>query len=236
MTTTTTARAKKPAPPRGVQEIPVAHLNELSSALTAFRNGDFSVRLGRRDGALGDVVDRFNEVADMQERRTRELVRVSHVIGREGRMTERLSELNDKGDWASSATAVNSMIDDLVQETLISVHSKRQSFDPSRPYLPWLAAIARYRWVDALRRMRDTDELHPEEVASEEDDSPIVARLSISRLLSHLPARQANVIVLTRIEGRSVAEAAQICGQSENLVKVNVHRGLKKLAALVESE
>jgi len=128
------------------------------------------------------------------------------------------------------------MIDDLVQETLISVHSKRQSFDPSRPYLPWLAAIARYRWVDALRRMRDTEELHPEEIAAEEDDSPIVARLSISRLLSHLPARQANVIVLTRIEGRSVAEAAQICGQSENLVKVNVHRGLKKLAALVESE
>ena len=128
------------------------------------------------------------------------------------------------------------MIDDLVQETLISVHSKRQSFDPSRPYLPWLAAIARYRWVDALRRMRDTDELHPEEVASEDDDSPIVARLSLSRLLAHLPARQANVIVLTRIEGRSVAEAARICGQSENLVKVNVHRGLKKLAALVESE
>ena len=128
------------------------------------------------------------------------------------------------------------MIDDLVQETLLSVHSKRQSFDPSRPYLPWLAAIARYRWVDALRRMRDTDELHPEDVASEEDDSPIVARLSISRLLSHLPARLANVIVLTRIEGRSVAEAARICGQSENLVKVNVHRGLKKLAALVESE
>ena len=128
------------------------------------------------------------------------------------------------------------MIDDLVQETLLSVHSKRQSFDPARPYLPWLAAIARYRWIDALRRMRDTDELHPEDIASDEDDSPIVARLSISRLLSRLPARQANVIVLTRIEGRSVAEAARICGQSQNLVKVNVHRGLKKLAALVESE
>ena len=128
------------------------------------------------------------------------------------------------------------MIDDLVQDTLMSVHSKRQSFDPSRPYLPWLAAIARYRWVDALRRMRDTDELHPEQIASEEDDSPVVARLSIARLLSQLPARQANAIVLTRIEGHSVADAARICGQSENLVKVNVHRGLRKLAALVESE
>src|SRR5205823_1436298 len=69
------------------------------------------------EGLLGDVVDRFNEVADLQERRTRELVRVSHVIGREGRMTERLSELTDKGDWAASANAVNSMIDDLVRPT-----------------------------------------------------------------------------------------------------------------------
>lgn len=128
------------------------------------------------------------------------------------------------------------MIDDLVQETLISVHSKRQSFDVSKPYLPWLAAIARYRWIDALRRMRTTEELHAEEVASDEDDAPVVARLSIDRLLSRLPARQANAIVLTRIEGHSVVEAARICGQSESLLKINVHRGLRKLAALVESE
>ncbi|HEX4655039.1 MAG TPA: HAMP domain-containing protein, partial [Mycobacteriales bacterium] len=118
MTSTASTRQKKTAAaPPVVHEVRAEHLNELSSALTAFRNGDFSVRLGRRDGLLGDVVDKFNEVAEMQERRTRELVRVSHVIGREGRMTERLSELNDKGDWASSATAINSMIDDLVRPT-----------------------------------------------------------------------------------------------------------------------
>ncbi len=128
------------------------------------------------------------------------------------------------------------MIDDLVQETLVSVHSKRQTFDPSRPYLPWLAAIARYRWVDALRRLQHTEELHGAEVLSEEEENDVVARLSIGRLLSHLPAGQANAIVLTRIEGRSVTEAARICGQSESLVKVNVHRGLRKLADLVESE
>lgn len=128
------------------------------------------------------------------------------------------------------------MIDDLVQETLVSVHGKRQSYDCTRPYLPWLAAIARYRWIDALRKMRDHDELHPEAVASDDDDGAVVARLSIERLLSYLPAAQANAIVLTRIEGRSVAEASRISGQSESLIKVNVHRGLKKLAALVESE
>jgi RNA polymerase sigma-70 factor (ECF subfamily) len=128
------------------------------------------------------------------------------------------------------------MIDDLVQETLISVHSKRQSFDPSRPFLPWLAAIARYRWVDAFRKMQSADELDSEGTAGAEEESPILARLSIGRLLAHLPVRQANAIVLTRIEGHSVADAARLCGQSENLLKVNVHRGLRKLAALVESE
>src|SRR5213593_3018680 len=116
MTTTAGSRTRKTTA-RTVVEVPADHLSELAAALAAFRNGDFAVRLGRRDGLLGDVVDRFNELADQQERRTRELVRVSHVIGREGRMTERLSELADKGDWASSANAVNSMIDDLVRPT-----------------------------------------------------------------------------------------------------------------------
>src|SRR3954464_3943441 len=116
MTTTAGSRTRKTTA-RTVVEVPADHLSELAAALAAFRNGDFTVRLGRRDGLLGDVVDRFNEVADLQERRTRELVRVSHVIGREGRMTERLSELADKGDWATSATAVNNMIDDLVRPT-----------------------------------------------------------------------------------------------------------------------
>src|SRR5881397_3401439 len=118
MTTAATRPRKNAAAScSAVVEVPAEHLAELAAALTAFRNGDFAVRLGRRDGLLGDVVDRFNELADQQERRTRELVRVSHVIGREGRMTERLSELTDKGDWAASATAVNNMIDDLVRPT-----------------------------------------------------------------------------------------------------------------------
>lgn len=43
-------------------------------------------------------------------------------------------------------------VDDLIQESLLSVHRKLASFDPERPFLPWLAAIARYRWVDHLRR------------------------------------------------------------------------------------
>ena len=67
---------------------------------------------------------------------------------------------------------------------------------------------------------------------SEED--VITARVSLERLFIHLPEGQAEAIELVKIEGHSISEAAQKTGQSESLVKVNIHRGLKKLAALVE--
>lgn len=128
------------------------------------------------------------------------------------------------------------MVEDLVQDTLASIHAKRASYDPARPFYPWLAAIARYRWIDALRRQTRTDELLPGDAIAEHEEDQILSRLSLDSLLAHLPSAQANAIVLTRIEGRSVEEAGRICGQSASLVKVNVHRGLKKLAAMVESE
>ena len=58
--------------------------------------------------------------------------------------------------------------------------------------------------------------------------------MSLERLFVHLPDRQVEVIELVKIEGLSIAEAAERTGQSESLVKVNIHRGLKKLSALVE--
>ena len=129
------------------------------------------------------------------------------------------------------------MVDDLVQETLISLHKKRATFEADRPFLPWLAAIARYRWVDQLRKTYRADEvLISEDWAATPVEPAIVARISIDRLLEQLPPRQADVIRLVKIDGLSIAEAAARCGQSEPLVKVNIHRGLKKLAALVERE
>lgn len=136
-----------------------------------------------------------------------------------------------------SGRIVPAQVDDLVQETLASLHSKRASYDPSRPFLPWLAAIARYRWVDQLRRTyrQQEDELHEDVVGADEEES-IAARISLDRLLGFLPERQAQVIRLVKIDGHSITEAALRSGQSEPLVKVNIHRGLKRLAALIESE
>ncbi len=128
------------------------------------------------------------------------------------------------------------MIDDLVQDTLLSLHAKRATYECSRPFYPWLAAIARYRWIDALRKITKTEELHEADASVEHEENAILARLSLESLLTRLPSAQANAITLTRVEGRSIEEAARVSGQSASLVKVNVHRGLKKLAALVESE
>ncbi len=128
------------------------------------------------------------------------------------------------------------MVDDLVQDTLISLHSKRASLDPSRAFYPWLAAIARYRWIDALRKLTRSEELREADAVVEPAENAVLSRLSLDSLLVQLPPAQANAITLTRIEGCSIDEAARISGQSPSLVKVNVHRGLKRLAALVESE
>lgn len=128
------------------------------------------------------------------------------------------------------------MVDDLVQDTLISLHVKRASFEAQRPFYPWLAAIARYRWIDALRKLTKVEDLQEGDAIIEDEGDAVLSRLSLDSLLTRLPPGQAHAITLTRVEGRSVAEAARICGQSESLVKINVHRGLKKLAALVESE
>ena len=129
-------------------------------------------------------------------------------------------------------------IDDLVQETLISLHRKRASYDPSRPFLPWLAAIARYRWVDRLRQgyRNQADALEHHDVAEESHEEMVAARISIDRLLDLIPAGQSEAIRCMKIEGLSIAETCQRTGQSETSVKVNIHRGLKRLSALVESE
>ena len=69
------------------------------------------------------------------------------------------------------------------------------------------------------------------------DDEPaIAARISIDRPLGLLPPAQERAIALVKIEGLSIAEASAATGQSESLVKVNIHRGLKKLALLIEQE
>jgi RNA polymerase sigma-70 factor (ECF subfamily) len=127
-------------------------------------------------------------------------------------------------------------IEDLVQETLIAVHDRRASYDRDRPFAPWLFAIARYKMIDHFRRrsrLQPIDEFDGM-LAVEGFEDASLARTDLARLLDRLPAKQAQAIRATRIEGLSVAEAAARAGIGESDVKVSVHRGLKALAARVK--
>jgi RNA polymerase sigma-70 factor (ECF subfamily) len=130
-----------------------------------------------------------------------------------------------------------SMVDDVVQEALVAIHTKRHTYDPAQPFMPWVQAITRYKLIDSLRRQTRRGEVELStslESAARADESTAIG--DVARLLARLPQRQAVAIRLVRLEGLSVAEAAQKAGQSESQVKVNVHRGLLRLARFVADE
>lgn len=129
-------------------------------------------------------------------------------------------------------------VEDLVQETLLALHLQRGTYDPSLPVSAWALAIARHKLVDLWRRRgrRDAwhdaiDDVDEALLAAAPDDAG--ARRDLAVLLADLPAAQRQAIVLTKLEGLSVAEAAASTGASESAIKVQVHRGLKRLADLV---
>ena len=128
-------------------------------------------------------------------------------------------------------------VEDLVQETLLAMHNKRDTYDPGQPVMPWMFAIARYKLVDLLRARAGREALHDpidedrEELASEAGAAAQEARRDLAVLLAELPDKQRLPIQYVKIEGVSVAEAAQRTGLSVSAVKIGVHRGLKILAA-----
>lgn len=124
-------------------------------------------------------------------------------------------------------------IEDLVQETLIAVHTRRATYDRDRAFTAWLFAIARYKMIDHFRRQRRHCPLEVLEdiLAAEGFEDASLARMDVDRLLLDLPPKQARMIRAIRLDGLSVVEAAAADGISESDVKVSVHRGLKRLAA-----
>ncbi|MEI9993036.1 MAG: sigma-70 family RNA polymerase sigma factor [Rhizomicrobium sp.] len=127
--------------------------------------------------------------------------------------------------------------EDLLQETLIAMHTRRATYDPSRPFTAWVHAIARYKLIDFYRRnrRRAEDPLDdPDILFGSQESEAAEAQLDVERLLSRLPEKTRRLIRDTRIEGLSTAEAAARHGISESAVKVGVHRGLKALGSSLE--
>ncbi|PXW77747.1 RNA polymerase sigma-70 factor (ECF subfamily) [Blastomonas natatoria] len=129
-----------------------------------------------------------------------------------------------------------SIAEDLAQDCLIAVHQKRHTYEPGRPFRPWLATIARYKWIDRLRAMgrRPTVSIEDEfaEPHVEGHERSVTSAIVLEELLTRLRPAQTAVIRLVKLQGFSIEEAAAMTGQSESLVKVNIHRGLAKLSGL----
>ncbi|WP_147020000.1 RNA polymerase sigma factor [Methylorubrum extorquens] len=130
-------------------------------------------------------------------------------------------------------------IDDVVQETLLTVHRARATYDPSRPFLPWLRAIAQRRAIDALRRTGRLPREVRDPLAYEAgvDDGPLPGHaldtVERDRILgaavARLPEGQRQAIEHIALRELSLDEASASTGRTKGALKVNFHRALKAL-------
>jgi RNA polymerase sigma-70 factor, ECF subfamily len=128
--------------------------------------------------------------------------------------------------------------EDLVQEALLAIHTRRETYDPNEPFTPWMHAIARYKLIDHLRRRHIEETDIPAEdleavVAETDHGAEVESALDVETLMAQLPEKMRRAIHCVKIQGLSVEEAAHQCGMSESAIKVSVHRGLKALSLLV---
>lgn len=131
--------------------------------------------------------------------------------------------------------------EDTVQDILTTVHTVRHTYDPNRPFRPWLAGIARHRLVDRLRgagrRAAREVALGPEHetfssVTSNSDDVG-ADEPALRRALEALPASERQAIELTKLKELSLKEAATMSGMSVGALKVATHRGMLRLRRLL---
>jgi RNA polymerase sigma-70 factor (ECF subfamily) len=127
--------------------------------------------------------------------------------------------------------------EDARQDALLAIHAKRDAYSPSRPFGPWVAAIARHKWIDQVRDASrfTTLSLHGG-VATENLDEFAINAIVVDDLLRQLKPAQAFVVRLVKLQGASIEDASSATGQSAALVKVNIHRGLKKLTAFAAGD
>jgi len=131
-------------------------------------------------------------------------------------------------------------VEDTVQDILLTLHAVRRTYDPSRPFAPWLLGIANRRAFDRLRRrMRDdareaplTEEHHSAVSESAAAERGVDAE-RLTRAIRDLPPAQQEAVRLLKLEERTLKEAATITGMSTASLKMATHRALRRLRDLL---
>jgi RNA polymerase sigma factor (sigma-70 family) len=133
-------------------------------------------------------------------------------------------------------------IDDVVQETLLTVHQARHTYDPNRSFTAWLRTIAQRRAIDGLRRAARTrtrevhaplayvnhsdSSGHPEETVSQNDHAKLL-KFAIGKL----SVRQREAVEHLALQSQSLAQTATVTGRSTGSLRLDWHRALKALRA-----
>ena len=126
-------------------------------------------------------------------------------------------------------------VEDLVQDTLMTLHAKRQTYNPEYPFGHWIAAVARHRWIDYMRKTTKYIETQiDEEFPSQEHNHDESARHDVKKLLKLISPVQAEVIEMVKLQGMSIQDVSKKTGHSHSNVKIMVHRGMKKMIKSVE--
>ena len=132
----------------------------------------------------------------------------------------------------------NEDVEDLVQDVLLSVHKVRATYDPARPFMPWLLAIARNRLADSARRYarRDVHEVAVEDLAvtfSDESANTMTEAYgdpeALRQAILELPPGQRTAIELLKLREMSLKEAAAATGTSIGALKISTYRAMDAL-------
>lgn len=133
-------------------------------------------------------------------------------------------------------------VEDSVQDVLLTLHAVRQTYDPTRPFGPWLVTIAERRFIDRLRQQgrRRSREVSLEPEHETFCDSPSnsvpeqgLEKRELDKAISALPPAQREAVQLLKIKELSLIEASLVSGISVNSLKVNVHRAIKSLRKML---
>jgi len=183
----------------------------------------------------------LGEVSDEAERDTALDVLARHATGGSQMAVELLIEAIDR--WGVARSAVRRVLldeaalDDVTQDTLITVAQAVGSFRGEAKFTTWLHQLARNRAVDHLRRVRAAEPLGDHDHSEAARMSSMVAsRAVVRQLLEELPERYRDAVLLRDVERLPYAEAAVRLGRNVNTVKSHVARGRALLAGLVVRE
>jgi RNA polymerase sigma-70 factor (ECF subfamily) len=124
--------------------------------------------------------------------------------------------------------------EDVVQEILLAVHSKRDTYDPNQFFLPWFYAISRYKVIDFARssRRRRTEVFEEDTMSENEVATPMKSLddfIDLREQLKGLSEKQREILTLAKVEGLSLEEVSIKTGFSLSDVKISVHRALQRL-------